>query len=70
MIAVGNGNKRISKYLIKKGGNVNVKRRTGESILDIGLERGDKEICKLLIDYGLNVNKKSKYGQTALIRAS
>jgi ankyrin repeat protein/uncharacterized protein YecT (DUF1311 family) len=58
------------KTLLAKGGDVNAKTQSGQTVLMAAAKGTNAEIVKLLINKGADVNAKDTYGQTALSFAS
>lgn len=67
--ACGKGNIEEVESLIKKGADVNVYYKNGNTVLMVPSYYGYTEIVQLLIKEGANVNASLYNGDTALIRA-
>lgn len=58
--------KRIPRYLINRGADVNIPNENGNSLLGWQVTAADVSICELLIKKGANVRYENKKGYTAL----
>ena len=59
----------VSRVLIEKGANVNLKDRDGSTPLILALAGGSAEIARLLIEKGADVNKRDADGRAPLAEA-
>ena len=65
------GDKKIVKYLLNTGANVNYNcKRSNDTPLIFASEKGHKEIVELLVKNGANLNDRGFYQETALTMAS
>ena len=57
---------KIALDLIKKGFDVNLKDKNGQTPLHSAAQEKDKDICEILINAGAKINEKDKWGNTPL----
>ena len=67
--SITGGRNDISELLIKAGANVNIKYKSGYSILMYTSMFGNKDLAQILINNGADVNQKDASGWTALMIA-
>ncbi len=55
-IAMGRPNKKLIKYLIDHGANVNAKIEHQESPINFAIRSNNKKLIKYLVDHGADIN--------------
>jgi ankyrin repeat protein len=62
-------NRKMARYLIKKGADVNLMNTQNVTPLIMALKENDTGLAKMLLDKGADVKMKDNHGRTALINA-
>lgn len=69
MFATIEKNLEVTKYLINKGANVNIKDKSGFTALHFAVFEDNLSIVQLLVDSGCNIDSLDDQGNTALWRS-
>ncbi|KAK2062055.1 ankyrin, partial [Colletotrichum caudatum] len=67
--AVMRGNLEIARLLIKSGGKVDGKSRSGKTALHLAVERGDTVAARTLLDLGADITIREDSGMSVFHRA-
>ena len=71
MVAAENGDITITRFLLERGANANIRPETGATALILAANNGHKDIVAILLDKGsANVNTQIGLGATALMGAA
>jgi ankyrin repeat protein len=60
------GQKRIVENIIERGADINAKRRSGDTPINLAIRNDQVEIIRILIENGADINARGKYGLTPL----
>ena len=64
MVAIQQGDKRIAKFLLRRGANVNLTNHVGNSVLHYCVEYGHPDLLKYMISKGADDQLQNEHGLT------